>query len=321
MTAVAVPLDHVFITYVVVHTGGVQSPLLTLYFVQVLATAMLVDTLVAAGSAVWAIVLWVTAVGWQPGGLVTVAPLLSSGAAVSATVYHGIWAAFLLYCLALLVYLGGYISERLRSSERDLEQRNRRLQEALSSLGTAYERLQRAEVQLIQSEKMRGLGQLVAGIAHELNNPISFVSGNVEHLRDYMNRLRQALDAYAGASLSAAERLRLDGLRRDLHIDEALADLPGLVDDVEEGARRTRNIVNELRAFSHIDADDRWRAEWRSSRFGDEPSRESGNDDDSIGPRGIGCEDERGKDDENEQNHAPTRAHGSGDAHGDIEDL
>jgi signal transduction histidine kinase len=258
VTAIAVPLDHVFITYVVVNTGGAQSPFLTLYFVQVLATAMLVDTLVAAASALWAIGLWVTAVGWQLGGLIEVAALRAAGAEVSATVYHGIWAAFLLYCLALLVYLGGYISERLRASERDLEQRNRRLQEALSSLRAAYERLQQAEVQLIQSEKMRGLGQLVAGIAHELNNPISFVSGNIEHVRDYLGRLCRALEAYAGAALPAAERQRLENLRRELRIDTALADLPGLVDDVEEGARRTKSIVNELRAFSHSDASERW---------------------------------------------------------------
>jgi signal transduction histidine kinase len=258
VTAIAVPLDHVFITYVVVNTGGVQSPFLTLYFVQVLATAMLVDTLMAAASALWAIGLWVTAVGWQLGGLIEVAALHSVGAEVSATAYHGMWAAFLLYCLALLVYLGGYIAERLRASERDLEQRNRRLQEALSSLSAAYERLQQTEVQLIQSEKMRGLGQLVAGIAHELNNPISFLSGNVEHVREYLGRLCRALEAYAGAALPAAERLRLEKLRRELRLDAALADLPGLVDDVEEGARRTKSIVNELRAFSHSDASERW---------------------------------------------------------------
>jgi two-component system NtrC family sensor kinase len=168
-------------------------------------------------------------------------------------VYHGTWAAFLFYCLALLVYLGGYISGRLRLSERDLEERNRQLQETLSSLRAAYDRLARTEAHLVHSEKMRSLGQLVAGVAHELNNPISFVSGNVEHLRTYIDRLRQALDAYAQATVPAAERTNLEQLRRDLRVDEALADLPILLDDCEEGARRTKRIVNELRVFSRSD--------------------------------------------------------------------
>ena len=136
----------------------------------------------------------------------------AAGAAQTGdALYHGAWAAFFLYCLALLVYLGGYISERLRTSERDLAEKNRRLEEALASvraahqeLGDAYERLKQTEAHLIQSEKMRGLGELVAGIAHELNNPISFVSANIEHLRSFTDRLRQALDFYAKATLPAA---------------------------------------------------------------------------------------------------------------------
>jgi len=250
VTIVEVPLDQLFITYLVVQTGGVQSPFLMLYVVQVLATAMLVSTLVAAVSASWAIVLWLAAVSLQAAGYIETPPLFVAAAHPSNLIYHATWAAFLCYCLALLVYLGGYIGGRLRSSERDLAERNRQLHETLSSLRAAYDRLARTEAHLVQSEKMRSLGQLVAGVAHELNNPISFVSGNVEHLRTYMNRLRQALDAYASAALPESERRRLDRVRQELRVDEVLADLPGLLDDCEEGARRTKHIVNELRTFS-----------------------------------------------------------------------
>jgi two-component system NtrC family sensor kinase len=265
ISAVAIPLDHVFASYLVVNTGGVQSPFIMLYVVQVLATAMLVDGLVAAASAVLAILLWLAAVSLQASGYIHGAPLFAVDAAPSPALYQGAWAAFLLYCLALLVYLGAYISERLRTSERDLEEKNRRLFEALSSverahaeLQAAYARLQQTEAHLVHSEKMRGLGQLVAGVAHELNNPISFVAGNIEHLRTDVQRLTAALDAYANAPLPAEERARLDQVRRELRIDAVLADLPAMLDDCEEGARRTTTIVGQLRAFSRSNERETW---------------------------------------------------------------
>jgi two-component system NtrC family sensor kinase len=269
VTAVAIPLDHVFTTYVVVNTGGAQSPFIMMYVVQVLATAMLVDTRVAALSAVFAMLTWLLGISLLSAGHLQAPPLFAAdsglGPASSTAVYHGMWAAFLLYCLSLLVYLGGYISNRLRTSERDLEDRNRRLQDALASLGTAhkdlsgaYDRLKQAEAHLVQSEKMRSLGQLVAGVAHELSNPISFVSANVEHLRTYVNALAQALDAYGSLPLPAEERARVDARRRELQVDRALADLPSLLDDCEEGTRRTKRIVNELRTFARSDRHDSW---------------------------------------------------------------
>jgi signal transduction histidine kinase len=265
VSAVAIPFDHLFATYVVINTGGVQSPFLMLYVVQVLATAMLVDTAVAAASAVLAILLWLGGIGGLAAGYLPGLPLFAPGAPAPAAVYHGTWAAFLLYCLALLVYLGGYISERLRSSERDLEEKNRRLHDALSSLAAAhgdlraaYNRLKQTEAHLVHSEKMRGLGQLVAGVAHELNNPLSFISGNVEHLRAAVARIGQLLDAYAGLTLPPETAARIAALRQELRIDEVSADLPQLLDDCEEGARRTKRIVAELRAFSRSNERETW---------------------------------------------------------------
>ncbi|MFI5396992.1 MAG: sensor histidine kinase [Candidatus Binatia bacterium] len=269
VTAVAIPLDHVLITYVVVNTGGAQSPFIMMYVVQVLATAMLVDTRVAALSALFAMLMWLLGISLLSSGHLQAPPLFAVdrglGLASPTSVYHGMWAAFLLYCLSLLVYLGGYISNRLRTSERDLEDKNQRLQDALASLSAAhkdlsgaYDRLKQAEAHLVQSEKMRSLGQLVAGVAHELSNPISFVSANVEHLRTYVKALAQSLDGYASLPLPADERARLEARRRELQVDRALADLPGLLDDCEEGARRTKRIVSELQTFARGDRHDAW---------------------------------------------------------------
>ena len=265
VTAVAIPFDHLLITYVVLHTGGVRSPFVMMYVVQVLATAMLVDTGVAAGSAALAMVLWAGGIGLQAAGFLHAPGLFVPGPRQGhAALYKVTWAAFLLYCLALLVYLGGYIAARLRSSEHDLADKNRRLEEALESLrvahaelSAAYARLQQTETHLVQSEKMRGLGELVAGVAHELSNPISFVSANVEHLRTYTQRLTRALEACERvAAWPAGQSGRV--LRDQLRIDETLADLPGLLDDCAEGARRTKHIVNELRLFARSDEHEGW---------------------------------------------------------------
>src|ERR1017187_7870665 len=93
---------------------------------------------------------------------------------------------------------------------------------------------------------MASLGRLVAGVAHELNNPISFVLGNVHALQRYANRLHQYLEAvHAGAG---AEKLR--GLRAELRIDRVIEDLQPLLEGTIEGAERTRAIVGGLKRFS-----------------------------------------------------------------------
>jgi signal transduction histidine kinase len=263
VTLVALSGDLGLITYVTVETGGVQSPFVIMYVVQVLATAMLVDTLVAA-------VVAVSAVGLFGGALVAEAVGLYEASGLdtpaSSLLYRAAWSAFLLYALALLVYLGGHISGRLRASEHSLAERNRRLEAAVAALAgkngelvRAYDRLKEAEAYLIHSEKMRALGQLVAGVAHELNNPISFVSANIEHLRVYLDRVLQLLRAYEGSALSDSDRERVERLERDIQLDDLLADLPGLLADCEEGAQRTKRIVSELRTFSRSDEHDRWR--------------------------------------------------------------
>src|SRR6185369_3354243 len=139
--------------------------------------------------------------------------------------YHVIWGLFLLYCLALLTYLGGYIAARLQRSEDDLAERNEHLRSALGSLEMAHadlqrsvERLTRTEAQLVQSEKMRALGQFVAGVAHELNNPIGFVTANLEHVRRAVAALEAMLGSYASASRGTVAAAGLTARARALRL-------------------------------------------------------------------------------------------------------
>jgi two-component system sensor histidine kinase HupT/HoxJ len=98
---------------------------------------------------------------------------------------------------------------------------------------------------------MVSLGRLVAGVAHELNNPISFVLGNVFSLKRYAQRLETYLGAVHASP--AANDPVIGNLRQELKIDRAMADLPGLIDGMIEGGERTRDIVDALKRFSAVD--------------------------------------------------------------------
>jgi two-component system sensor histidine kinase HupT/HoxJ len=120
------------------------------------------------------------------------------------------------------------------------------LRKAYEALETAHGDLKAAQQQLVQSEKLASLGRLVAGVAHELNNPVSFVLGNVHSLGRYLDRLSQYVDAvHEGASSKIREQLR-----RELKIDDVMADLGPLIEGTREGAGRVAEIVRNLKRLS-----------------------------------------------------------------------
>lgn len=130
------------------------------------------------------------------------------------------------------------------------------IKRAYRQLHEAHEALKLTQQQLLHAEKMSSLGRLVAGVAHELNNPISFVLGNVHVLNRYTTRLRQYLDAlHAEACLS--NNATLNALAEKLRIEHILKDLPSLMDGTIEGAQRTASIVDGLKRFSVLDGEER----------------------------------------------------------------
>lgn len=125
------------------------------------------------------------------------------------------------------------------------------LQRAYQALRQAHDDLKRTQGQLLHAEKMVSLGRLVAGVAHELNNPISFVLGNVLSLKRYAQRIENYLDAVH--STEGADTVALVAARQELRIDRILSDMPVLIEGMVEGAERTRDIVDALKRFSAID--------------------------------------------------------------------
>lgn len=123
------------------------------------------------------------------------------------------------------------------------------LRKAYQALREAHEDLKRTQQQLLHSEKMASLGRLVAGVAHELNNPISFVLGNTHALQRYAQRL----ETYLTAIHTGQPAAHLAKLRQELRIDHLLKDLSPLIEGTVEGAERTRDIVDSLKRFSAVD--------------------------------------------------------------------
>jgi adenylate cyclase len=183
-------------------------------------------------------------------------------------------------CLSVIAATSAYRQQKLRETNQQLEVANQqlvdysktletrveartaelqqltaeleqRVQQRTSELAQSLDQLQQTQLQLIQSEKMSALGQLVAGVAHEINNPVGFIAGNLEPATDYVQDLFSLIDLYQAKYpnpdpdiVAAIKAIELDYLRDDL---------PRLIASLQEGTDRICNISTSLRTFSRAD--------------------------------------------------------------------
>jgi len=133
-----------------------------------------------------------------------------------------------------------------RRYKQDLERRN----EELARIKAELERLQ---AQIVHSEKMASLGQLAAGVAHELNNPAGFIYGNMELLRQCAAGLERLHQYYDRAPLPAGIAAEVGALKEEVDYNNLLSDLRSIVADCHGGAGRIRDVVHNLRTFSRLD--------------------------------------------------------------------
>ena len=143
------------------------------------------------------------------------------------------------------------LEKRVEERTEELSQKNSLLKQAHDELEIALKNLQQAQVQLIQAEKMSSLGQMVAGIAHEINNPVSFIYSNIEYANNYAQDLLGLVELYqqqyphpTAVIQAETEAIDLSFLREDL---------PKLLGSMKAGADRIRQIILSLRNFSRLD--------------------------------------------------------------------
>jgi signal transduction histidine kinase len=142
------------------------------------------------------------------------------------------------------------IEDLSRGLEDKVRVRTEQLRAANEELASAYRELQSAQMQLIQREKMASVGQLVAGVAHELNNPIGFIYSNVGTLEDFVSRLRAMLEVFRATPLPEPAQAAVQQRWETLKVDYALRYLDSMIQGIREGAERSRKIVRDLRVFA-----------------------------------------------------------------------
>ncbi|MDZ8024574.1 MAG: response regulator [Nostoc sp. DedQUE11] len=140
---------------------------------------------------------------------------------------------------------------KLHDLAHKLEQKNTLLEQKVTEVSLAYHDLQQMQIKLIQSEKLSSLGQMVAGIAHEINNPVNFIYGNLSHANEYTQQVLNLLQLYQEEYPNPTPRIQTELEATDLNFIQD--DLFKLLNSMNIGAKRIREIVHSMRIFSRVD--------------------------------------------------------------------
>ena len=231
ITAVNLGLDTLLTSWVIFWTGGTLSPCLPFYLTTVMAASFrfgprgsLLCTLLAVAS--YCIV----------GALDPDLPRTLQGLAGMAL------------RISILFAAAGF---GIRALHQKLE-RYRKEKNLNRELAAAYRNLQATQDRLLHAEKLASIGRLVAGVAHEINNPISFIYGNLIHLQTYMERLKTLLALDDTLPLSPSSRETREEAKRSIDYDYLMEDLDRALGSSRTGAERIRRIVETLLDFSRV---------------------------------------------------------------------
>ncbi|OYD90368.1 histidine kinase [Nostoc sp. 'Peltigera membranacea cyanobiont' 210A] len=148
-------------------------------------------------------------------------------------------------------HMAGQLRESFIALENSNAELEARVEQRTVELKTALSELQRTQAQVVQSEKMSSLGQLVAGIAHEINNPVNFIHGNITHLDEYTQNLLQMIYLYQERYSSHDPEIQ--ALAEEIDLEFLIEDLQKILPSMKMGTERIRNIVRSLRNFSRMD--------------------------------------------------------------------
>lgn len=145
----------------------------------------------------------------------------------------------------------------LNHQKEELQATNEMLAEQKEELQSALENLKLAQSQLVQSEKMASIGQLVAGIAHEINNPVTFISAGVDSLRTNLEEIGQVLNIYQRITPDNSQKKlqEIEEMKERIDYKQSIREINELITSIKNGTERTTQIVNGLRTFSRLDED------------------------------------------------------------------
>lgn len=129
------------------------------------------------------------------------------------------------------------------------------VQDRTKELKSAYAELQNTQAMMVHSEKMKSLGELVAGIMHEINNPINFIYGNMTHLGNYSKDLIDVIESYTkfDGELKPEDLKEVKELKETIDYEFLKSDMPDLIKSCKEGAERAKNIIQDLKSFSRME--------------------------------------------------------------------
>ncbi|BAY81233.1 two-component sensor histidine kinase [Calothrix parasitica NIES-267] len=151
-----------------------------------------------------------------------------------------------------------YLLKEQAKAQEELELNNltleRKVKQRTEKLATTLKELQYTQAQLIQKEKMSSLGKLVAGIAHEINNPVNFIYGNLQYTKDYLQDLLNLIELYQSEYPNPTKAIEEE--MENIELEFLQEDLPNILSSMQTGSERIREIVKSLRTFSRLDEAD-----------------------------------------------------------------
>ncbi len=148
----------------------------------------------------------------------------------------------------------GILAEGFNRMAEQLTLRDRQIQNQLEELNQTLKKLQETQAYLVQSEKMSSLGLMIAGIAHEINNPVNFIHGNLTYVKQYTDDLLEVINLYEAECPDISPEMQEE--IAEIELDYLKDDLPKILQSMRSGTDRIRSIVLSLRNFSRLDESD-----------------------------------------------------------------
>ena len=151
--------------------------------------------------------------------------------------------------------LNEQLEERVKQRTASVQQANLQLLANNEELKQLNEKLESAQTQLLQSEKMASIGQLAAGVAHEINNPVGFVNSNLGTLGKYITSMFNVIAAYEAAEAKVGPNTcpEVSQIKKTVDFNYLREDIPSLLKESQDGLSRVTRIVQDLKDFSHVD--------------------------------------------------------------------